>query len=93
VPRIINEIGNRYGRLLVLKQAGVNRFGLVLWLCQCDCGNKTITSGRNLRIGDTRSCGCLLREKRKKGLRHLPEGEAIFNAMLYTMKKMLKKES
>ena len=31
------------------------------WLCQCDCGNEKTVSGRYLRRGKTRSCGCLPR--------------------------------
>lgn len=28
------------------------------WSCACECGNTKIVSGRELRIGDTKSCGC-----------------------------------
>jgi len=34
-----------------------------MWLCQCDCGNEVTVSGNNLRSGNTKSCGCLLREQ------------------------------
>lgn len=57
----INEIGNRYGRLLVIgdvhspdKQAR--------WLCKCDCGNEIIVRGGSLRSGHTKSCGCLAKQ-------------------------------
>lgn len=29
------------------------------WLCACDCGNKRIVDGYNLRKGKTKSCGCM----------------------------------
>ncbi len=54
-----NETGNRYSRLVVLGQAGVNKDRHILWRCQCDCGNVTVVSGNNLRQGVTKSCGCL----------------------------------
>jgi hypothetical protein len=37
-----------------------------MWLCQCDCGNKTIVKYRNLINGNTKSCGCLKQEKTSK---------------------------
>ena len=32
------------------------------WLCQCSCGNTTITKAMALKAGATRSCGCLQKE-------------------------------
>ena len=51
-----NEIGNRYGKLTVLRQAA-SRNHRAYWVCQCDCGNLCEISGTNLRLGQT-SCGC-----------------------------------
>ena len=56
---IINEQGNRYGKLLVLEEYGRNKEGRVLWRCQCDCGNEKIVSGKTLRAGLCQSCGCI----------------------------------
>lgn len=28
------------------------------WSCICECGNTKVAKGRELRIGDTKSCGC-----------------------------------
>lgn len=53
--------GQRFGRLLVLEQlADKDRY--TQFLCQCDCGEKTIVKGSNLKYGTTKSCGCLHRE-------------------------------
>lgn len=54
----IDELGNRYGRLIVLKRNGSSKSGVALWLCQCDCGNTTTVRGTHLRSKVTRSCGC-----------------------------------
>lgn len=56
---LIDETGNRYGRLLVLERAGNNADGKAQWKCRCTCGNLTIVVGNHLRTGNTRSCGCL----------------------------------
>ena len=29
------------------------------YVCKCDCGNSVIVTGRHLRSGNTKSCGCL----------------------------------
>ena len=50
--------GQRFGKLTVLKYAGSNR-SRSQWLCECDCGNKTIVNQMELSRGDTLSCGCL----------------------------------
>lgn len=56
---LINEIGNRYGRLEVIDYAGRDYRSNALWRCKCDCGNETIVGGVTLRMGNTKSCGCL----------------------------------
>lgn len=60
--KFINEVGNRYGRLVVIAKdeelsAQKHR---AHWLCQCDCGNTKVVSSKCLREGKTKSCGCLL---------------------------------
>ena len=55
-----DESGNTYGRLIVISRNGSEKdTGAALWLCQCECGNTTTTSGVRLRKGETKSCGCL----------------------------------
>ena len=36
----------------------------VIWHCKCDCGNEIDVSGKRLRQGNTKSCGCLNAETR-----------------------------
>lgn len=62
---IINEVGNRYGRLVVIERAPNDSAGRAYWKCKCDCGNLTIVRGTTLRSGATNSCGCLQKEKAK----------------------------
>lgn len=54
--------GLRSGRLVVMTWAGRARDGHALWLCQCDCGDRAVVGGTKLTSGQTKSCGCLVRE-------------------------------
>lgn len=55
----IDLTGQRFGRLVVLKEVERNKFGHIQWLCQCDCGNTVISSTSVLRAGKRKSCGCI----------------------------------
>lgn len=55
----IDLSGQRYGALVVIERAGTDdKNRQPLWLCECDCGNKTIVRSNGLRSGNTKSCGC-----------------------------------
>ena len=56
----IDETGNKYGRLTVIKLADKkSKSRQVYWQCQCECGNIAIIRGASLRDGTTTSCGCI----------------------------------
>ena len=57
LSRKIDLVGQRFGRLVVLREAG-RRNGSVLWECICDCGNITYVTSSDLRYGSVKSCGC-----------------------------------
>ena len=59
--RFIDETGNVHHDLYVLYKVVKN--GRVYWHCKCTCGNETDVRGDSLRSGDTKSCGCLQRER------------------------------
>lgn len=54
-----NEIGNKYGKLLVIEEAGIDSSKHKMWRCQCDCGNIIEVRGAKLRSGDKTDCGCV----------------------------------
>lgn len=58
MPKKIDLVGRRFGKLTVLKEAGRKANGMVLWFCQCDCGVFSTVRGDRLRSGKTKSCGC-----------------------------------
>lgn len=57
-----NMIGQTLGRLTGLSRVGSTKDGKASWLCRCSCGTEVIVSGKDMRLGHTRSCGCLERE-------------------------------
>lgn len=65
-PKFRDLEGQRFGRLVALSYEirrspqGSTHY---LWQCACDCGEKANVRGACLANGDTRSCGCLRKEK------------------------------
>jgi hypothetical protein len=64
--KFINLIGKKFEKLLVIRReidyicpSGQRK---IMWLCKCDCGNKTIVASQELKNGDTKSCGCIKRK-------------------------------
>jgi hypothetical protein len=49
-------LGQRFGKLLVVEMTEKRKRGVV-WLCQCECGNKKEISASDLKK-NTKSCGC-----------------------------------
>ena len=66
MSKLINRVGERYGRLTVVSrsQDKVHPCGKssVVWRCKCDCGNYVDVTANNLRMGHTKSCGCITME-------------------------------
>lgn len=57
----------RFERLVVLEYCGMKKSGSYkrsVYLCKCDCGKILEVVGQNLKTGNSKSCGCLAREKR-----------------------------
>ncbi len=70
---------------MVVRRGTNNSSNATRWVCHCDCGAKTLSTGASLRCADSRSCGCLMRERmsaatkisaRKHGMAHSPEHDA-----------------
>lgn len=62
MPKLIDLTGQKFGRLIVIRQAGKNKRRQSRWLCKCDCMQKIIVVGFSLKNGNTKSCGCLQKE-------------------------------
>lgn len=51
-------VGLRFGRLVILSEDDDSRV-----TCRCDCGSAVQVRRNNVVVGDTKSCGCLQRER------------------------------
>ena len=57
--KVVNLLGQKFGKLLIIERAGSTPDRKALWKCQCDYGNVVIKSGDALRNNNTAlSCGC-----------------------------------
>lgn len=55
-------IGAVFGSLTVLRKA--KKPGRARWVCRCVCGKRKSFLGYNLKSGRTKSCGCVVRQKK-----------------------------
>lgn len=81
--KIRDITGKKFGRLTVLRQEGIDKWGKRIWLCKCVCGNTKIVRTEALTSGDTKSCGCLLHETRQKTYSNLNKTHGMTNTRLY----------
>jgi len=65
------SVGQRFGRLVVIKLHSKTKKYQKLWECKCDCGNPTIVRGDQLTSGHTKSCGCLQKERIKEANKNI----------------------
>lgn len=63
-----NIVGLRSGKLVVVERDKTVDSPRAHWRCQCDCGNTCVVSGTSLRRGDTKSCGCLVKEAARQNI-------------------------
>lgn len=55
--------GKTFNRLAVISYVGKNKHNNNLWNCKCVCENEVIVTAADLKSGNTKSCGCLQKEK------------------------------
>lgn len=60
----IDITGKKFGKLTVLQYV-CHKNNKSYWIVKCKCGNLSFTTGPRLRMGITKSCGCLLGGKMK----------------------------
>lgn len=66
MAKAMDLTGERFGKLTAIEIAERDSFGHIKWRCKCDCGNEVVTYTGRLRNGNTRSCGCLVKETNAK---------------------------
>ena len=76
---ILDLVGKRFGRLLVMEfygNKGYNHF----WLCLCDCGNLKSIREDHLIDNSSKSCGCFQKEQTQKAHKtHGFKGTRFYN--------------
>lgn len=67
MSKVIDLTGQKFGRLTVVERSPrKNNSTNARWLCRCDCGQEVSVLGVTLRRGESKSCGCLSTELKKK---------------------------
>lgn len=84
MSKFIDRTGQRFGRLVVVNEAGRDRLKKVLWFCQCDCGNSIVATAGGLVTNNTTSCGCALKEAITK---HGGTGKSSYNTWRAMMRR------
>ena len=58
--------GQKFGRLTALRYSHTDaKSKKAVWECACDCGNTHYVTAKDLRSGNTKSCGCTKVERAK----------------------------
>lgn len=57
--KLVDITGMVFGKLTVIERQGSDNHNHPMWLCECECGNRIVTTGTHLKTGHTVSCGCV----------------------------------
>jgi hypothetical protein len=80
--KAIDISGQKFGRLTVVESVGSKKGEGVLWLCSCECGGEIFSTGKPLKSGNTKSCGCIAKElivaRNKASSKHNMTGSSTF---------------
>ena len=81
-PKYLDRAGIKYGRLTAIRideektqASNVKKRRGAFWVCQCECGN-TLTVRGNMLGKQTKSCGCLKKERDGENLGRLTHGKS-----------------
>ena len=55
----LDLVGKRFGKLVAVKPTGEKKYGVAVWLCECDCGNMIALPRNYLTRGITKDCRCV----------------------------------
>ena len=87
---VTDLVGQKFGRLTVIKQGGRTNTGVIKWLCRCECGKEKEIIGTNITRGLTTSCGCYSTESHTK---HGMSGGPEYLSWQHMKDRCLKPES
>lgn len=52
------QSGQKFDKLITIKQIGKRKNGAIIWECQCNCGNLAYVDTGSLKSKKSKSCGC-----------------------------------
>lgn len=85
-------VGRRFGKLVAIAAMPTSK-NRRMWTCLCDCGNTTVVLEANLKNGNTKSCGCLQKERtaanNRARIRHDMSGTPIYKVWLHIKDRCL----
>jgi len=68
MKNILDLIGYKSGRLTALCPSNMrNKKRQIIWKCKCSCGNIHYVPSYDLKARNTKSCGCIQKERLAKG--------------------------
>lgn len=73
---LLDITGQKFGRMTAIEISHRNGKGRVFWKCRCDCGKEKAVSSWHLRLGGTKSCGCLHTDFARSGKHSRKHGDA-----------------
>lgn len=80
--RVKNLTGLRFTRWTVVELSELRPDhrgkGVAFWRCRCDCGREGVVRNSALRMGRSRSCGCLQRDTQRGRVLHGATGSPTY---------------
>jgi len=61
----LDLIGEKFGKLKVIELTNLRKDKSKVWKCFCTCGNTHLVNTKHLMRGAVKSCGCLIKNKRR----------------------------
>lgn len=88
MPKALDLIGTRFGRLTVLERLDERTSsGKVQWRARCDCGNEIDVITRSLTSGNTKSCGCYCRDLQRERFKIMLTKHGQTDTRLYRIRQ------
>lgn len=92
MPKAKDLSGQRFGKLMAIEPTEKRLNGSVVWRCVCDCGNECEVRSNSLIVGNTKSCGCLRRNRAKTKKGNLGNGKDLAGKKFGMLRAIYPKE-
>lgn len=81
MPKALDLTGKKFGKLTVLYPLKERKNGKIQWHCKCECGNEIDVISSSLSKGNTKSCGCLQKERASQANRSYEMEGKVFGRL------------